>query len=88
MNRFTAVLALLIAALWPANRRQGSPDTAKANGPQALPAVELPHQTAPAPSSATEAIPGQIRRASTPDHRRKPRRACRRGPPTDYEIKN
>jgi hypothetical protein len=81
MNRLLAVIALLITALQPANRRQDSPHTAQANGPQALPAVELPRQTAPAPSNATEATPGQTRRASTPDHDSKPRGACRRGPP-------
>lgn len=81
MIRLLEVIALLIAAILPANRRHDFPDTATANGPQALPAVELPRQTAPAPSCATEATPGQIRRASTPDPRSQPRGICHRGPP-------
>lgn len=84
MNRLLDVLALLIAAMWPANRHQDFPDTAKANGPQALPAVELPRQTAPALSCATEATPGQIRRASTPDHSSKPRGASQQRPPPGH----
>ena len=48
MHRLLDALALLIAALWPANRRPSIQDTPADNGPQALPAVETPRQTTPA----------------------------------------
>ena len=82
MHRLLEVLMVLIAAAWPARRLQDYPDTATANGPQALPAVETPRQTTPAPSCATvTSNPGQIRRASTPAPSSQPRRVCHRGPP-------
>lgn len=83
MHRLLDVLTALIAAIWPANRRPVQ-DTATANGPQALPAVERLATATPAifTDQATEATPGLARSARTPDHGSKPRGASQsRGPP-------
>lgn len=92
MHRLLIILMVLTAALWPTRRLQDSPDTATANGPQALQAVELPRQTAPAqatvdnsgPHKATVDNSGQhYHRASTPDRSGKPPRGMHstRDPP-------